>query len=178
MDRGEVVSWVKATREVDLELATQALTVRVPQQVLGQRHAVGRHVERLMRAYPGVHRGGDVADHVAACLAGRHLGIREDAQQVRRLLQLHKVDLNVLARGEVGDAMPVDLGHIREGRHLIRRDEAQRQLRSHHVHAILALPIDAVPEPILEKDGLCEAARAEAADRRIEGLQLGEDLIT
>ena len=93
-----------AAREVDLELAGQALRVRVAQQVAGGRLGPRRDVEHLVRAGAGEVAAHDVADGVAARLARGQADRRQQAQDLGRPLELDEVELHVLAGREVAPA--------------------------------------------------------------------------
>ena len=178
VERAEVPERVVDSGQEDLELAAQALAVGVPQEVAGQLHAVGGDVERLGRADAGVGGRADVAHDVAARLLAGHLGAVEGAHHLGAVGQLHPVDLDVLAGGEVGDAVPVDLGDVREGAQLLGRHQAQGELAAHHVHAVLALPVDPHAEALLQEHVLGHRAVAEATDGGGESFDLGGDQVT
>ena len=61
-------------------------------------------VEVLVGARAGEVAAHDVADGVAAGLAGGHAGVRQEAHQLGHPLQLHVVELDVLAGGDVAEA--------------------------------------------------------------------------
>ena len=89
---------VLAARERDLELAAEVLRVVVAEQEERQRVRVGRDVERLRVADAGVRALRDVADGVAAGLARRDADGGQAAVHVGRVLDVHEVELDVLAR--------------------------------------------------------------------------------
>ena len=105
-----------AAREVDLELAGQALRERVAEQPAGGRLGPRRDVELLVRAGAGEVAAHDVADGVAAGLTGGEADRRQQAQDLGRPLELDEVELDVLAGGEVTPATGVRLGDV--GAHL------------------------------------------------------------
>ena len=134
-----------AAREVDLELAGQALRVRVAEQPAGRRFRPRRDVELLLRARAGEVAAHDVADGVAAGLAGGEADRRQQAQDLGRLLELHEVELHVLAGGEVAPAPRVRLGDVGARLELLGGQAAVRHLDPEHlVVAALPLPVDAL----------------------------------
>ena len=102
-----------AAGEVDLELAGQALGERVAQEVLERGLGPRRDVEHLVRAGAGEVAALHVADGVAARLAGGEPDRGEVAQDLGDLLELHEVELDVLAGGDVAPAAGVGVGDVR-----------------------------------------------------------------
>jgi hypothetical protein len=111
-------------------------------------HRVRSDVEELALADPGPRVAGDVADRVAAPLAGRKAGVADLANELGRVGQRHVVDLDVLPRRDVSlaERRPL-LDRVREGVELVGVDPAERQLDPDHLHVRLALAIDALLEP-------------------------------
>ena len=101
-----------AAREVDLELAGQALGVRVVEEVAERRLGPGADVEDLEGAGPGQVAARDVAHGVAARLPGRQPDLGQVPQQLRHPLELHEVELDVLPGGEVAPATAVAVGDV------------------------------------------------------------------
>ena len=87
----------------------------------------------------------DVADGVAARLAGGEADRRHQPQDLGRPLELDEVELHVLAGGEVAPAARVGLGDVGEGLELLGGDAAVRHLDAEHlVVAALALAVHAL----------------------------------
>ena len=82
------------------------------QQEFRERAGVGRHVERLVRADAGVGAGGHVAHGIAAGLARGDAGGGQAAHDAGRIFDVDVVKLEVLPRGDVGDAVGVFLGQF------------------------------------------------------------------
>ncbi len=134
-----------AAGEGGLPLAGQALGDGVAQHVAGVGSQVGRGVEHLVGAGAGVGAAGDVADRVAARLAGGEAHASQKPHHLRRIVQVHEVKLEVLASGDVAAAVAgVLLGDDRAGLHLVGGDTAIRQFDADHLHVLLALAVDAV----------------------------------
>ena len=72
--------FVLAAGECDLEFPAEVLRVRMAQQVKRHRLGIGRDVERFGMADAGQRAGGDVADRVAARLAGGDPDRRQPAK--------------------------------------------------------------------------------------------------
>ena len=104
---------------------------------------VGGDVEHLRGRRPRAVARGDVADGVAAGLARRDARRREEAKQVRGLLELQVVDLHVFPRRQVQEAAPEPIGGVGEADQLIRRENPARDLDALHLHAVLPLGVRA-----------------------------------
>jgi hypothetical protein len=130
-----------------LDLARHQLRRRVADEVADVGAGVGRDVEELTLGDAGERVAGDVADGVAAALAGGEPGVGDLLDQLRRVGERDVVDLDVLARGDVALVQGrVLLDHRGERVHLVRGDAAHRQLRADHLHVRLALAVDALLE--------------------------------
>ena len=102
----------------------------------------------------------DVADGVAARLAGGEADRGEEAQHLGRLLELDEVELHVLAGGEVTPAPRVGLGDVGEHLELLGLDPAVRDLDPHHlVVTALALAVDALVQAEDAEHVLVDLAR-------------------
>ncbi len=134
-----------AAREIDLELPRESLGDRVAQEVPEGRLGPGLDVEDLVRAGAGEVAPHDVADGVGAGLPGGEPDGGELPEQVRDLLELHEVELDVLPGGQVAPAAAVALGDVGETVELVGEDGPVRRLDPYHlVVAALALTVDAV----------------------------------
>ena len=92
-------------------------------------------------------------------------------------LELHEVELHVLAGGEVAPAARVGLGDVAEHLELVGLDLAVRDLHPHHlVEAALALAVDALVEAEHAEDVVVDLAGEEAARAVLEGGELLLDL--
>ena len=121
-----------AAGERDLELAAEILRVGMAEQKAHGRLRVGRDVERLVAAHAGERAGGDVAHRVAAGFARRDADRGQAPHDVRRVLDVDEVELEVLARGDVADAVGVLLGEVGEDVDLLRRQAAEGDLDALH----------------------------------------------
>ncbi len=166
-----------AAREVDLELAGEALRDGVAEeQVLGGLRPRA-DVEHLVGARAGEVAARDVAHGVAAGLAAGEADRGEEPQHLGGLLELHEVELRVLAGGEVPPAPRVALGDVAEHLELVGFDPPVGDLHPHHlVVAALALPVDALVEAEDPERVVVDLAREVAAHAVLEGLQLLLDL--
>jgi hypothetical protein len=144
-----------AAREVDLELAGEALGVGVAQEVPEGGLGPGADVEHLEGAGAGQVAALNVADRVAARLPRGQADRRQVAHEVGDALQGHEVELDVLAGGDVAPAPGVGVGDVAAHLQLVGRHRAVGDLDPHHlVVAALALAVDAVvqaedPEAVL-----------------------------
>ncbi len=118
-----------------------------------------------------------VADGVAAGFAGRHVGGGEQAQDLGRLLELHEVELHVLAGRDVTPPTRVRLRDVRERLELFRCDAAVRDLHAQHlVPAALALSVDAVIQPEDAERVLVDPSVEVVGDGAFEDVELvGDD---
>jgi hypothetical protein len=104
-------------------------------------------VEVLFRAGAGEVAAHDVAHGVAARLAGGEPDRGQVSHDLGDPLQLHEVELDVLASGDVAPAPGVLIGDVGHHVELLGGDAAVGQLHPHHlVVAALALAVDAVVE--------------------------------
>ena len=159
--------------ERDFELARQELADLVAHEVADERANVGGGVEQLAlgHARPGVAR--HVADGVAAGLSSRESDVRDEPNHLGRLGERDVVELEVLAGRDVAlDERAEVLGDLRESIHLVRRDAAERQLHTDHLHVRLALAVDALLEPEADELLLGEVAMDELVDLRVEVVEL------
>ena len=101
-----------AAREVDLELAGQALGVGMAQEVQCGSPGPGGDVEHLMGAGTGQMAALHVADGVAAGLPGGEPHRGQGSHHVGNVVDLHIVELDVLAGGDVAPASGVGAGDV------------------------------------------------------------------
>ena len=133
-----------AAGEADLELARQLLVEGIAQEMADRAVHVARHVDVLLRTDACERAGGDVADGVAAGLARGEAEGGESAQGCRRVGERNIVDLEVLARRDVGNTiLRKTLDHIGSAAQLSGQETPSRHLDADHVHAFLPLPVDA-----------------------------------
>ena len=148
-----------AAGEVDLELPGEALADRVPEEVAEGGLGPGLDVEDLVGAGAGEVAAHDVADRVGACLAGGHADHRQLLEDLGDLLELHEVELDVLAGGQVAPAAGEVVGQVGHLLELDRVDVAVGGLHPDHlVVATLALAVDAVGQPEHLEDVLVDLA--------------------
>ncbi len=101
-----------AAGEVDLELAGEPLRDRVAQEEVLGGLGPRADVEHLVGARAGEMAARHVAHGVAARFAAGEPDRREEAQDLGRLLELHEVELHVLAGREVTPAAREVLGDV------------------------------------------------------------------
>ena len=166
-----------AAGEVDLELAGQALRDRVAQEEVLGGLGPRADVEHLVGARAGEVAAGHVAHGVAARLAAGEPDRREEAQHLGDVLELHEVELHVLAGGEVAPAARVGLGDVAEHLELVGLDPAVGDLHPHHlVDAALALAVDALVQAEHPEDVVVDLAREVLLDAVLEPVELVLDL--
>src|SRR5581483_1750989 len=98
----------------NLELAAELLGVGVADQMPGERMGVGRHIEGFGAADAGDGAAGDVAETVAAGFARGDSDGSETPHDGGRVFDVDEVELDILARGDVGDSIGVFLGQFGE----------------------------------------------------------------
>ena len=136
-----------AAGEVDLELARHPLRDRVAQEEVLGGLGPRADVEHLVGARAGEVAAHHVAHGVAAGLTAGEADRREVAQCGGGVLELHEVELGVLAGGEVAPAAGVGLGDVGEHLELVGLDLAVGDLHPQHlVVAALALAVDPLVE--------------------------------
>src|SRR5690606_9251796 len=106
------------------------------EEVVRVRVRVGRDVERLVVADAGEGAGGDVTHRVAARLARGDAHGGQAAHQIRRVLDVDEVELDVLARRDVQDRVRVLLGEIRGHFDLLGRELPVGDLDAHHARRV------------------------------------------
>ena len=165
----------RAAGEVDLELARQSLPERVAHEVTERGLGPRADVEHLVRARAREMASLDVAHRVAARLARREPDRREVSHHLGDLRQLHEVELDVLAGGDVAPAARVLVDEPPDHLELLGLDRPVRHLHADHlVLAALALAVDAVPEPEDTEDVFLEVAREIAHEHLLELLDVRE----
>ncbi len=133
---GQPAGLTVAAGEGHLELAPEVLGVVVPQQEVGDRVRVGRDVEGLGLAHAGQGAGGDVADGVAAGLAGGDPHRGQAAHEVRRVLDVDEVELEILAGRHVQDAVRVLLADLGQDIELLGGESAHGDLDPLHAGGV------------------------------------------
>ena len=131
----------------DLELARHAVGEFLVQEGEGDAARVRVDVEGLVRQQTAERARGDVAHGVVAGLARSQPLVREQVEQVWHAGQRNEVVLHVLARGQVAFAGCVAVGNERELVELIGGERAAGDLGPDHLHAGLALAVDAAAQP-------------------------------
>ena len=75
--------------------------------------------------------------------ACREPGVRQPPHRELHLVQLHEVELHVLARGDVAEAARPAFGDVGQGAELGDVQDALRDLDADHLHVALALAVRA-----------------------------------
>ena len=136
-----------AALEGDLELPRQRRAQGMAQQVTGERLRVGRHVEGLALRDARVGTRGDVAHRVAASLPRGEPGLGEASHRRLHVVELHEVELHVLARGDVAEAAGPALGDVGQRPELRDVQRSLGNLDPDHLRvAGLALPVGPADE--------------------------------
>ena len=135
-----------AVAKADFDFAAHLLIDRIAQEVAKHRIGMRRDIKGLCRVDARVGRCGDIAHCVAAGLAQRDLVLLQLRPQLRGAVQAHVVNLDVLAGGGVQVAAAVLIGDIGDAAQLAKCYFAIGNLDADHLHAGLALPVDAAGE--------------------------------
>src|SRR6266403_2218304 len=138
------IAVVFAAGECNLELARQVVKIRMPQQIARDAQSVRSDVKRFARANPGNGAGRHVAHRVAASLARGKARRGEAAHGGRHVFELHKVELNIFARGEMSASRRVIIRNPGKHAQMVRLQHARRDLHAQHLEPRLPLAICAV----------------------------------
>ena len=114
MESNETAGFVRAAGERDLEFAAEILRVGMAQHEVRDGFRVGRDVKSLRAADAGDGAGGHVANGIAAGFAGGDADRGEAAHERGRVFNVNEVELDVLAGGDVGDAVGVFFAEVGE----------------------------------------------------------------
>ena len=108
---------------------------------------IGRGVEDLLGVHASVGRTDDVADGVAAGLAGGQARCAQQPQHLGAFGQRDVVELDVLTGGDVALAQRgVLVGHLTQALHCLRGENAAGNLDANHLHVGLALAVHTLPQ--------------------------------
>ena len=129
----------------DLELARQEGEFRVQGRPLPDDLGIDARILDLVGGGAGIVVGGDVADAIAAGLDGVHLDLGQIVQDVRDIVQLGPVVLDVLPGGEMAEAAVVAPGDMAQHAQLVRRQGAVRDRHPQHVG--VQLQVEPVHQP-------------------------------
>src|SRR5262249_26962084 len=88
--------------------------------------------DQLFVVYSGDWASGNIAGDVAAGTSRSQSDALQTLDQVWNILDSDPVELNVLARGNVGDAAAVLFGQSRNFTHLIAAQQPIRNANAHH----------------------------------------------
>ena len=203
---GQAAGLVPASGEGDLELPAEVLRVRMSHQKRGTGQRIGRRVEGLGPAHTGHRACGDISHRIAAGLARGDSHGGQSIHEVRRVVDVDIVELDVLARGHVQDVVGVLLRELSKEVHLLCRDASERDLNAHHagrvphrfrplcqlpagefqlpgaravdsLAVVVSLTVDTTPKPGLGEDGVFELALALQFDLGLEYLYLPAQIL-
>src|SRR5262245_14819852 len=121
-----------AARDRDLELPRQVVEGGVAVQHARRLEHDGRGVDQLVGIEAGDGAAGDVAGHVPARAHRRHALQPERAEDLGQRVEGDPVELEVLAHGDVGDAVTVPLREVGDGSELRGFDDAVRDPDADH----------------------------------------------
>ncbi len=126
-----------AAGDTDLELARKVVELGVRGKLLGDLDGERRGVEDLVARFTGSQEAGewaagDVANDVAAGALRREADGGERVHDLGQALDGEPVQLDVLARGDVGDAAGVLRGDVGDDVQLVRGEQAVGQADAHH----------------------------------------------
>src|SRR5690606_17794028 len=88
----------------------------------------------------------DIPHRISAGLADRNRVFFEFRPELRCFVQAHEVDLNILPRGGVEVAAAIFVRDIRNATDLLGGNASEWKLDTHHLHAGLALAINAAKQ--------------------------------
>ena len=166
-----------AAGEVDLELAGEPLRDRVAEEEVLRGFGPRADVEHLVGARAGEVAAGDVAHGVATRLAAGEPDRCQEPQHLAGVLELHEVELHVLAGGEMRPAARVVLREVSEHLELVGLDAPVGDLHPHHlVEAALALAVDALVQPEHPEDVVVDLPGDEPPGAVFEAAKLLLDL--
>jgi hypothetical protein len=146
----------------NLEFAREVREFRMEGRPLADQLGPGTRIGDLVRGGAGELIRTDVADAVAAGLDGVHLDRRQLLENVRGLVELDPVELDVLPRGEVPVAAIVLARDVAEHPHLAPVERTVRHCDAQHVR--VQLEVQAVHQPQWLELVLGQLAREAAAD--------------
>ena len=146
----------------NLELAPEVLRIRMTQHEVRHGVSVGHDVERFVAAYARVGAARDVAHNVAASLARCDSDGRKPPHEVRRVIDVDEVALDILPRRHMEHSDRVLLRNIGQGSQLVRAHPPHRDLDPLHLDPVLALSIDTVTQPELRENLLIDLARLQS----------------
>ena len=104
-------------------------------------------VKQLLRVDPRHRAAGDVPQVVAAAAGQPEARLLERLEDRRHRSEADVMELNILARGDMTDPCRIGLRNIGDRAHLLGIQTSEGDLDPDHLHAGLALTIDAVLEP-------------------------------
>ena len=119
-----------------LELTAKILHIVVAEQELGIGVGIRRCVEDLCAADTGQVAAGYVADRVATCFARGDADGGQTTHHVRRIFDMHKMQLDILAGGYMQNAVRVFVSDLREHVKLLRRQAAVGHFDALHTRRV------------------------------------------
>ncbi len=148
---------------------------------MGERAGIRGDVKGFIVADPGIRTGRHIAHHIAARFARGNSNCSEPAHQVRGVIDMHKMELNILPGGHMANRIGVLFRQIGKGVHLLGVEPPKGNFNAHHARripnrirpfgevvggivqgllsravvtqaVIVALTIDAAPQPRFGKD--------------------------
>src|SRR5579871_1431028 len=153
----------RAAGDGDLVLAGQIGKVFIAQKIAGDLMNDRTGIVQLIGFEAGDGAAADVAGDVPAGAGGREAGGAQALDGARDVLNGQPVELEVLARGDVGDVVAIVAGDLGHGAHLGRRQIAAGDLDTQHEVALVGLLlVDAVPSharEIVRRDGMVSGLR-------------------
>ena len=102
---GQAAALVGAARKRNLDLAAEVLSILVVQQEIRQGVGIRRHVEALVAADTRQGARRHVAHHIAARLLCGDADGRQAPHQVRRIVDMDEMELEILPRRDVADGV-------------------------------------------------------------------------
>lgn len=159
--------------EADLELARQVPGIPLADHAIGEGVDPRSHVEEFGRILSGILGGQDVAHRVAAPAPRRKPDRRQLARQRRHARQVHVVDLDVLAGGQVHEGRAVFGGKLGHAGELGGRDGAAGAADAGHVGPGGALLVHAKRHALGLHGHRIEVACPEAPDQGLQLVDLG-----
>ena len=126
----------RASREGHFEFAPEILDIIVAEQELSHGIGVGADIKDFVVADAGQGASGDIAHGIAAGFLGGDADGCQAPHQVRSVVDVHVMQLDILPRGDMQDAIGVFVRQLGQDLELIRRETAIGDLDALHARRV------------------------------------------